>query len=394
MNTNNCLSLPVTHVITGLDTGGAEIMLSKLLHAIDRARYPSRVISLTNIGEIGQRIQTDGIEVTSLGLSSGKITPGDISRLAQMIRIQNPAVVQTWMYHADLLGGLAAKKAGIRHIAWNIRNSTLDLKNSKATTLATVGICSILSHFVPEKIVACSQAAVRIHQNIGYDRNKMLVIPNGFDLANFFTDPEAGLLLRRSLGIGSDVPVVGLAARFDRQKDHATFIRSARHVLQVIPNTHFLMCGEGVSTGNAELEGWIEAAGAAERFHLLGRITDMRSFHSACSVAVSSSAYGESFSNVLGEAMACGIPCVSTNVGGAEEVLGEMGKIVPPGDPELLGQAIVEILELSNDQRLELGRRSVERVQKKFEINMVARLYMDLWNAQALPTHVSNHEIL
>jgi glycosyltransferase involved in cell wall biosynthesis len=376
---NNNPIIPITHIITDLDTGGAEIMLSKLLKTVDCQRFPSRVISLTTTGSIGQQIEALGISVSAMGMKPGQISLSDITHLTEEIIKQDPAIVQTWMYHADLLGGLAAKRAGIRQIAWNIRNSTLDWKKSKTSTMFIVAICALLSHSIPKKIVICSQAAAKVHRKAGYNEKKMRVIPNGFDLTIFKPDRNAGFRLRESLGLGEHVPVVGLAARFDKQKDHETFIRSAEIVLKSLPEAQFILCGDGITAKNPSITRWLSTFGVADHFHLLGRWTDMAQFHSACDVAVSSSAYGESFSNVLGEAMACGVPCISTRVGGAEELMGNIGRIVPPGDPIRLGEAVSEILLMPEDQHQDMSRMCRERVQQNFDINHIARTYMRFW---------------
>ncbi|GAP19946.1 glycosyltransferase family 4 protein [Leptolinea tardivitalis] len=370
---------PVTHVITGLGVGGAEMMLYKLLSVIDRKKYPPHVISLTDVGEIGKRISSLGISVKSLGMKPGRFGFSDVERLVNLVRDQKPAVVQTWMYHADLMGGWAAKKAGSHNIAWNIRNSTLDRKTSKASTMLIVRLCALLSHSIPERIIVCSQAAADIHQKIGYNPRKMQVIPNGFDLSTFKPDQTIGQILRKQLGLNPSVPVVGLAARYDEQKDHPTFISSAGIILQSIPETHFLLCGDGITSENSQIVQQIKNTGHEGHFHLLGRQTKMQEFHLACNIAVSSSAYGESFSNVLGEAMACGIPCVSTRVGGVEEVLGNTGRIVPPHDPESLANAVIEILQLPEQVRNEMGLAGRKRIVENFDINAIARSYMQMW---------------
>jgi glycosyltransferase involved in cell wall biosynthesis len=240
-------------------------------------------------------------------------------------------------------------------------------------------MCALLSHFVPRRIIVCSHSASRVHQKLGYAARKMVVIPNGFDLDTFKPDPAAGAAFRRKLNLTDDTPVAGLAARFDEQKDHQTFIRSAAIVLKSFPHTHFLLCGDGITEENATILQWVKETGFPASFHLLDRQSDIQTFHAACDVSVSSSAYGESFSNVLGEAMACGIPCVATNVGGAEEVLGDTGIIVPPRDPEALAKGIVEILALPKDQRQQMGQHSRERVLENFDINRIAQTYMKFW---------------
>jgi glycosyltransferase involved in cell wall biosynthesis len=372
-------TIPVTHIITGLDTGGAETMLYKLLKAVDRQRFPSCVISMTDIGDIGHLIQAIGIPVSAMRMKPGKYNISNQEILEREILNGKPAIVQTWMYHSDLLGGWAAKRAGVNRIAWNIRNSTLDWRKSKRTTLLTVELSAILSNFIPKRIVVCSQAAAQFHKKIGYSARKMVVIPNGFDLSAFKPIPMIDNQLRKNLNLRPDVMVVGLAARFDEQKDHSTFIKSAKIILGEFPDVHFILCGEGITIENQSIVQKIRAEGMSGSFHLLGRLTDMREFHTACTIAVSSSAYGESFSNVMGEAMACGIPCVSTRVGGAEEVLGDKGCIVPPGDPGSLAEAILEILRKPEDIKLEIGRLSRLRVIENFEISHIAESYMHFW---------------
>src|SRR5512133_1182905 len=164
----NDRKIPITQIITGLNVGGAEMMLLKVLRSVDLEHYPSRVISLTDSGVIGSQIESLGIPVTAMGMKPGRFSYSDIQKLSQKIKEQNPAVIQTWMYHADFIGGWAAKMAGVKGIAWNIRNSTLDVRKSKASTLAIVGLCALLSHSIPRRIVVCTKSASKVHQKIGY----------------------------------------------------------------------------------------------------------------------------------------------------------------------------------------------------------------------------------
>jgi glycosyltransferase involved in cell wall biosynthesis len=375
--------IPITHIITDLNVGGAEIMLLKLLRSVDQEQFPSRVISLTDIGPIGRQMKALFVKVTALGMQPGRMAPADINHLGRVLKEEPVQVVQTWMYHSDLLGGLAARNAGIHGIAWNIRNSTLDLKKSKVSTLITVGACSLLSYFIPRKIAVCSQVAAQVHRKAGYASGKMRIIPNGFDLSAFKPDADAGLRFRRKINLTHETPVVGLAARFDEQKDHRTFIKAAGILLESIPSVHFILCGEGVTNENTLIKSCIEETGQPDHFHLLGRLDEMAAFHNACDVAVSSSAYGESFSNTLGEAMACGVVCVSTNVGGAPEVLGRTGKIVPTRDADALARAIRDLLLLSDEERMDMSKAVRARILQDFDIQKIARDYMDFWTELA-----------
>ncbi len=369
----------ITHIITDLSTGGAEIMLLKLLSHIDRERFSSRAISLTGGGPIGERLEGLGVPVQTLGMRPGIPDPRAVFRLAGWLHNNPPALVQTWMYHADLVGGLAARLAGRAPVIWGIRNSNLDLLHSRRITRWTVKVCALLSNTVPARIVSCSETARRIHNNLGYSVDKMLVIPNGFDLDQFRPDSQARASLRQELRLSPEARLVGLVARFDPQKDHQTFIRAAAEVKARCGEVEFLLCGNGITWENEQLVSWIEERGLSDCFHLLGRREDIPRLSAALDIACSSSAYGEAFSNVLGEAMACGVPCVVTDVGDSAYIVGETGKVVPPGDSSKLAGALLDLLALSPETRMELGVAARKRTQQNFDIYAVVHHYEQLY---------------
>lgn len=175
-------SIKIVHIITGLDTGGAEMMMYKLLSLHDLARFDVQVISLLPAGVLGEKIRDLGIPVHSMQMKSGLPSPTTIWQLARLLRREKAEVVQTWMYHADLVGGLAARLAGIRAVLWNIRASTLRAEVIRRRTVWIAKLCGRLSHYLPAQILCCSEAGVAFHRELGYAEQKMLVIPNGFDL--------------------------------------------------------------------------------------------------------------------------------------------------------------------------------------------------------------------
>ena len=374
-------SVLVTHIITDVSTGGAEIMLLKLLSNIDRQRFASRVISLTTTGPIGDRLTALGIPVQALGMRPGIPDPRVVFRLASWLRSSPPALVQTWMYHADLIGGIAARLAGRAPVIWGIRNSNLDVVHSRQRTRWTVMVCAFLSRWVPRRIVSCSETARRIHVGLGYAADKIIVIPNGFNLDLFCPDVQAGVSVRQELGISAGVKLVGLVARFDPQKDHHSFVQAAGEIKARLPEAHFLLCGDGITWENPLLAGWIDAQGLRDHFHLLGRREDIPRLSAALDVACSSSAYGEAFSNVLGEAMASGVSCAVTDVGDSAYIVGDTGKVVAPNDPPALAGAVVELLELPTDRRRELGQAARRRMQQSFDIRAVVNQYEQLYTS-------------
>jgi len=365
----------LTLVITNLATGGAEMMLHKLLQNIDRNRFQPTVISLMGKGEIGPRIEALGVPVHALGMRRGVPNPWVVVQLACLLRQLRPDVVHTWMYHADLLGGLAARLAGCRRVIWGIRHSNLSKTENKRSTLWVAQACARLSPWLPAQILSCSSRAKVVHAQIGYRADKIHVIPNGFDLSRFQPDAPARADVRAELGLPADAPLVGLIARFDPQKNHAGFVQAAAQVQGQIPQAHFILAGQGVDARNAALQAAIAAhPGLAAHMHLLGRRDDVPRLMAALDVLASSS-FGEAFPNVLGEAMACGVPCVVTDVGDSAEIVGDTRRVVAPGDMDGLGRELVAVLSLPAAERAALGQRARQRVRENYEIGHVTRMY-------------------
>ena len=370
--------IAVTHVVTGLGIGGAELMLLKVLSGVDRERFAPSVISLGDVGVVGARIRALGIPVDGVGLPPGAVTPRGLRRLGRLLRSRRPDIVQTWLYHADFLGGLMARVATDAAVIWGLRGA-IDRERSKWHTVAVTDACARLSGRVPDRILSCSNELVRLHVDWGYAPEPMTVIPNGFDVDRLRPDASAAAAVREELRLPADSLLVTLPGRYDPQKDHDTFARAAGRVARARGDVWFALCGNGIDSHNAELWGMLEREGLAERALLLGRRDDMPRLMAASDVVASSSAYGEGFSNVLGEAMACGTPTVSTNVGDAEIVVGDTGLVVPKRDPEALAAAIEDLLGREPASRAELGRAARERIVSHFALPSVVRRYEDLW---------------
>lgn len=366
--------MKVIFLITGLDTGGAETMLLKLLERLDRQRFSPHVISLTSLGDVGPRIQALGIGVEALGMKRGRPSVSAFVKLIRRLRALRPDVVHTWMYHADLLGGLAARIAGVPAVGWAIRHSNLDADKTKYSTRWVVRLCAVLSRWVPDRILCCSNVSRDIHQRIGYVGSKMVTIPNGFDLDRFQPDPAARVSVRAELGLAPNAPLVGLVGRFDPQKHHIGFVEAAALLHRRLPDVHFLLAGQGVDAHNVTLAGAIRAAGIEAVTHLLGLRSDVPRIMAALDVLASSS-YGEAFPNVLGEAMSCGVPCAVTDVGDSAYIVGETGRVVAAGDMAGLAAAMQGLLALPLEERVELGQRARARVAGNFEIGEIVRRY-------------------
>lgn len=360
------------HVISSLGSGGAEAMLEKLTARGQRSGVS--VICLTDDGSTGAHIAQHGVAVLSLGLkgSLGDIVP--LWRLFRDLRRLRPALVQTWLYHGDLVGGLVARAAGVRCVVWNIRNSGAALQRLSLRTRTIVRLNSWLSHWIPTSILCCSETARRNHVALGYAGDKFTVIPNGFDIERFVPDCGARLALRTELGLHVEAVLVGLVARFDPQKNHRGFVEAAARVHRERPDARFVMVGNGIDDTNAVLRGWIDEAGIGAATHLLGQRSDMPTVTAALDVAVNAS-LGEGFPNAVGEAMACAVPCVVTDVGDCADIVGPTGRVVAAGDAAALAVQVLQLLALPPDDRAKLGQAARRRVAERYEIGDVVRRY-------------------
>lgn len=371
--------MKVVFIITGLSTGGAQTMLLKLLERIDRTRFEPEVISLTTRGRIGPRIEALGLPVHALSMQPGRPNLIKFANLVRLLRRSRPDAVNTWMYHADLLGGLAARMANIKALAWSIRHSNLSPVHSKRATLLTAKICAYISAWLPRRILSCSGRARDIHIANGYDGGKMVLIPNGFDLSRF--QPDAGMrdAVRAELKLASGTLIAGLIARDDPQKNHAGFIEAAAQTHKTLPRVHFVLAGDGIDQNNKGLTALIDRMGLTGHVHLLGRRDDIPRLMAALDILASSSSFGEAFPNVLGEAMSCGVPCVVTDAGDSAEIVGDTGRVVACGDMDGLARQLIELLQWPAAQRAQLGALARRRICDHYEISDITRRYEEFY---------------
>ncbi|MEM7800539.1 MAG: glycosyltransferase [Chloroflexota bacterium] len=376
----------VTHIITDMEFGGAETVLYRLVKGMrSDPQIRQQVISMVSIGTIGRKVEALGIPIRTLHMTPTVPNPLSLLQLIRWLRADPPDVIQTWMYHADLIGGLAAKAAGGMPVAWGIRHSTLDPEGTKRMTHLTAHLSARWSRWLPTRIVSCSEVSKRVHLELGYDGERMLVIPNGFDLNQLKPDADARSSFRKELNLPPETLLIGLMARFDPQKDQETFIKAAAMLHEQLPEVHFVLCGTEIEESNSTLMGWIEAANLQEHVHLMGVRSDVPRVTAAFDIATSSSAFGEAFPNVLAEAMACGVPCVATDVGDAAIIIGETGIVVPTKDPEALSRGWYSLLgETSTEKRLELGLRARRRIENRYQQSSTVNQYKSLYQSMVL----------
>lgn len=368
----------ILHIVPDLNAGGAEMMMKRLIEAhLDNPHYEHRVVSLRGSGAVGPLLTAMGVEVETLGLKSVRQLPGTVRALRRRIQALRPDIVQTWMYHADLFGGIAARLGGCRRIIWGVRTTgTRRDAGGSRLTLIIRQACARLSASLPARILYVAESARRLHEALGYDRSKGVVIPNGYVLPPE-TDGAEKLAIRRRLGLPEEALLVGSAGRWSPQKDFPTFVAAASIVASRLADAQFVLIGRELDRGNARLARLLREAGLERRFHLLGERRDIDACLAALDIFALSSIQ-EGFPNVVAEAMAAAVPCIATDVGDAALLVGSTGIVVEPRRPDRLAAAIAELAAAPGTRR-ELGRQARARIQEHFSIDAVTARYGELY---------------
>lgn len=354
-------------------------MLLRLLRDMDPQGFKNSVISLTDMGPLSRPMSAAGTNVSAMHFLKGAANVIPFARLTAALRANKPDLVQTWMYHSDLIGGIAARIATSAPVLWNLRQSTLDDHYSKKSTINTAKICARLSSSIPSTIVCGSQSARHVHTALGYDATRMVVLSNGFDISEFKFSHEQRAKFRESLGVTDHTILIGNPSRFDPQKDHLTFLQAAARIAEVAPNTNFVLCGDNITPNNQKLSSMIQEYGLSKRVHMLGALNDMRPFYSGIDIMALSSAYGEGAPNVLGEAMSMEVPCVATDIGDSSYLIGDADMIVPPRNPQALAVALMGLTQESHDFRKNMGETARVRIAQHFPLATMVRRYEDLY---------------
>ena len=373
--------MKVLHIITGLNNGGAEGVLFRLCKF--DMNHQHIVISMMGEGKYGALLTDVGIEVHYLNMPQGSITSSGLLQLFKLVRAHKPDVVQTWMYHADLIGGIVGKLAGVRSIYWNVRHTTLEPGKSKSSTILVAKLCAFLSGCIPKKIVYCAHESKRVHEDKGYVIGKAELIANGYDLTHFISDSEARASFRVEMSLDRDDILVGMIGRFDAQKDHMNLINALRLLKNNGIPFKLALIGSDIDSNNHTLTDNIAENGLSDVVSLMGARGDIASVMNGFDINVLSSSFGEGFPNVLAEAMACGTPCITTDVGDAALIVGDTGWVVPPNNPEALANAILEAIEEKQNQPhawLARKKSSRNRIVENFSLEHMLRRYTSVWS--------------
>lgn len=370
--------ITIIHLIIGLEPHGAENMLYKLLRGKDETQFESYVISITDEGFYGDKIKALGIPVYTLGMKKNPLSIiAAVWRYNALLKNLQPDIVQTWMYHANALGALVAMFLPRQHydLVWNIRHSPGDMSLEKKTMRWLIKLNAKLSS-KPIAIINNSQTSQQQHQALGFQAQRDVIIGNGFDLTTCKPDQDQYYTFRREHDLEPSTKLVGNLARYHPMKNHQGLLALFSYIRQQYPEPIKLVLGGfHVNSQNQDLMRDIQQMGLQEDCLLLGFV-ETHQVMPVFDLYVSTSLWGEGFPNVLGEAMACGVPCAASDVGDCRYLLTEYGEVFEPNeDKEQVASLCIEQLTKSshNKQRLR------QYIKNNYSIEQIVQQYQKLY---------------
>ena len=372
----------IVHVITGLKTGGAERMLSKLVCYPSSRKYKHYVVSLTGRGSQSKIMEEFDIPIFHLNMNKNFLNfVKNLFKIFMIITSTKPNVLMGWMYHSNIIIYIMKffldKK--ISYI-WNIRHTPVNLNDERFITNILIRFKRYISKKV-DVIIYNSNKSQEYHEKLGYYKNNSTVIPNGFDVKKFVISSSINLLKRKSLKIEKSTFVFGHVARYHPMKNHKMFIEVAKIITSKIQNVVFLMAGSNIDNENVALVNLIKKHKLDKHIILLGEISDLYNFYPTLDIFCLTSSWGESFPNVLGEAMSCGVPCVTTDIGDTSLIVGNQGKCVKPNDKDLFAKACLEIINIKNNTHLRLNRNVRKHIVENFKLEKIINKYHKVYES-------------
>ncbi|HEX8135981.1 MAG TPA: glycosyltransferase [Pyrinomonadaceae bacterium] len=354
-------------LIRSLDYGGAERHLLTLARALDKERCSVTVLYFYEGGRLEEELRASGVRMLALGKRGRWDLLGLSWRLVRQLRTLRPDILHSFLVEPNLLTVFLKPLLPATRVVWGVRASRVHFENYDRFSRLNFRLQCLLSRFA-DLIIFNSERGRAYHLSEGFPPAKSVVIPNGIDTQAFKPEPEAGSRVRAELGVKPEALLVGCVGRLDPMKDHPTLVRAARIVCRERENVRFVCVGDGPTDYLAELQLLAQELGVAEKFIWAGARSNMMALYNALDLLVSAS-FSEGFPNVIGEAMACGVPCVVTDTGDSALIVGEAGRVVAPRDPASLAEAIISSLD---KRSVETSARARRRILENFSVERMA----------------------
>jgi glycosyltransferase involved in cell wall biosynthesis len=375
MNDNRKLLI----ITTSLGIGGAEKILFELTEKLSSDSFRIEIISFISNGYYKNKLSNIGVTVHELNLTFNPLTWFNVTRIIRIIYLFKPDVVQTWLYHADLIGGICAKLMGVKRIYWNIRHSNLSFSKNSYSTLMIAKLCAWFSDIIPTQIVTCSEQSIETHARFGYEKSKFLVISNGFYTDKFKFNPYYRNKIRSELKIEPDAIAIGLFGRYHPQKNHKGLIQAIKLLEEKHHNLICVLAGKYIDYDNTEMTSLITELSLNDRFILLGERSDIALLYNALDYFALVS-YGEGFPNVLGEAMLSGVICLTTDAGDSYLIMDNYGVRIKSTDPIEIARSLDFALQLNKEGKEKIVIEARNRIINTYSINNMVKNYKELYS--------------
>tara|TARA_B100000212_G_scaffold108864_1_gene80973 strand:+ start:1322 stop:2449 length:1128 start_codon:yes stop_codon:yes gene_type:complete len=371
--------MKILHIITGLNKGGAETLLCNLCQ-FDK-EHEHEIISLSYVKDSQSLSSMHNFSIHSLNFPVGKIRIFGLFKLYKLIKKIKPDAIQTWLIHADLIGGIAARFSGIKNIFWGVHHTILLPGKVKFSTIFVLKCNAFLSNFVPKKIIYCAEKSRQIQESIGFNKSKGLVIQNGYDIKNFSQNDILRKDFRNELGCSNNTFLIGHVGSYHPLKDQSNLIDALAFLNKKGFNYSAVLVGKDLDHNNDDLVCKIRENELTDHIFLLGERNDIPAVMNGIDLFVLSS-ISEAFPNVLNEAMACGTPCVTTNVGDASLIVDNTGWVVSPKDPKAIANAVFKAVDEKQSDNLTWVKRKNEchkRIADHFTLEKMLKKYKEAW---------------
>jgi len=372
--------IKIAHISTGLETGGAEVQLTRLIESLDKNKFEMIVISLDKETYLADKIRDElKIPVYSLGL---KQNPLNIRKAYSILKAFNPDVIHGTMYEGGVIGTLFNKFLPKKPaVIWTVHEPLEHYDKEPLRKRIQLRLWGLISN-KPDCMMYVSNLNKEQHVAWGFDNSKALVIPNGVETARCFPNKPKGMEVRKSLDIPEDAFVIGKIARFHRQKNHIGFLHSAALLNKIHPDVHYMLVGTNIDNNNVELTSLVKELSLEDRVHMLGNRQDIPDVVNAFNLATLTS-FGEAFPLTLGEAMVSEVPCVATDVGDNDYIIGDTGIITPVNDDKAMASAWKKMVEMDADAFKQLGKAARQRTLDNFTLEQQVRQHDDLYSTLA-----------
>ena len=366
------------HIITQLAHGGAE---RQLTNVASMSPDESAIFSIKKPSQIATELQEVRVPVYS-GNARNSTSPKWVLRLRKVIGEVEPDVIMGWMYHGNLAASFARIIGNQIPILWNVRHSIHNLALEKPTTRIAIRSGRWLRR-TPERIVYNSNVAAEQHEEFGFPADKRIVIANGFNLGRFRPDTSLRVLRRAELGIPKDRMLLGMLGRVHPMKNHFGWVQAFQEVRRKYESVHCVIAGTGVAKRNGRVAEAVREAKLENAVTLLPQTHLPEHLYPALDLLVMPSSWGEGFPNVVGEAMACAVPALVTDVGDAASVVGNTGFVAADGSPAELTRCTLEALALGPEGLASYGQRARERMHECYGIDSISRQYLSVLRSAA-----------